>query len=306
MPIWRFGNDRGAAARALLLAEALFEGPQARNRSVPFALEYRVCGVGLFARNETDVVPALYIETEGASAPLSAVGWRDVPDAYSALTAVFGENLEGIGEVVAVRVPSTTLHTSPGDITSVAGQSGLLGAPVTWSGGSGYLTAGHVGQANGMSAADSGGAKIGNVVFVRTGSSATAGGCATFSVDVAVIGLTSGVTQLNTRGISGTAVPSPRAPVVVFTRSGNKPAVIYGAAQWWWVSRAQLALTQIYISGSAVTKKGDSGGPVVLAKSPGSVIGHVIGGNNVLSCFQDADHQLAEIRTDPAFSSISI
>jgi hypothetical protein len=305
MPVWQFGNDRGAAARALLLAEALFEGPRGGSRNVPFAWEYKVCGVGLFARNETNVVPALFVETAGPVSELSALNWNNVAEAGAALRAVFGTNLEWLGEVVAVRVPPTLLHANPGDGVRVLKNTGLLGSAVTWKGGRGYLTAGHVAQGSGNAVHDSRGSKLGDVVFIRTGSSAVSGGCTSSSVDVAVIESAPGVTVLSA-GISGTGMASPRAAVNVYTASGPVGALIYAATQWWWMSGMGVALTQVYLSGSSVTGSGDSGGPVTLSASPNVVIGHVVGGNAVLSCFQDVDHQLAEIRGDPAFSTIAI
>lgn len=305
MPVWQFGNDKGAAARAALLAEALFEGPRGESRKAPFAWEYKICGVGLFARNATNVVPALFVETTGAVNQLSVLNWSNDAEASAALTAVFGTNRQWLGEVVAVRVPPTLHHAGPGDGITVLGKTGLLGSAVKWAGGHGYLTAGHVAQAKGNAVFDSGGSKLGNVVFIRTGSSAVSGGCTSSSVDVAVIDLGPGIPVL-TAGISRTGMASPRASVDVYTASGPQVALIYAATQWWWMSGAGVALTQVYLSGSSITSPGDSGGPVTLSASPNLLIGHVVGGNAVLSCFQEVDHQLAEIRGDPTFSTITI
>ncbi len=305
MPVWQFGNDRGAAARAALLAEALFEGPTGANRTAPFAWEYKICGVGLFARNETNVVPALFVETTGPVSQLSALNWNDVAEANAALTAVFGPNLNWLGEVVAVQVPPTLAHTAPGDSIIVLANTGLLGSAVTWAGGQGYLTAGHVAQAKGNIVYDNARSKIGKIVFIRTGNSAVAGGCSSSSIDVAIIATVPGAPIVK-GGISATGTPFPRAAVMVYTATGHKPGFIYAATQWWWMSGMSVALTQVYLSGSSITTHGDSGGPVTLSTSPNRVIGHIVGGNAVLSCFQDVDHQLAEIRGDPTFSTIVI
>jgi hypothetical protein len=176
---------------------------------------------------------------------------------------------------------------------------------VKWGGGHGYLTAGHVAQAKGNAVYDSTGSKLGDVVSVRTGSSAVLGGCTSSSVDVAVIDPAPGIPAV-TAGITGTGTASPHANVNVHTALGPKAALIYAATQWWWMSGAGVALTQVYLSGTSVTTPGDSGGTVTLSASPHVLIGHVVGGNAVLSCFQEVDHQLAEIRGDPTFSTITI
>jgi hypothetical protein len=263
--------------------------------------------VGLFARNETNVVPALFVETTDAVNELTVLNWNDDAQASTALTAVFGTNLRWRGEVVAVRVPPTLFHAvRPGARITVPGKPpGLLGSAVKWAGGHGYLTAGHVVHAKGNAVYDSGGSKLGNVVFIRTGSSAVSGGCTSSSVDVAVIDLGPGIPFV-TAGISGTGTASLCATVDVGTASGPKAALIYAATQWWWMSGMGVALTQVYLSGSSVTSPGDSGGPVTLSASPNLLIGHVVGGNTLLSCFQEVDHQLAEIRGDPTFSTITI
>jgi hypothetical protein len=252
-------------------------------------------------------VPALFVETPDAVNELLALNWNDDAQASSALTAVFGTNLQWLGELVAVRVPPTLPHACPGDGITVAGNTGLLGSAVRWAGGHGFLTAGHVAQAMGNAVFDSVGSNLGNVVFVRTGSSAVSGGCTSSSVDVAVIRLRAGI-PVQTAGITGTGTASPRASVHVYTALGPRPhpALIYAATQWWWMSGLGVALTQVYLSGSGVTNPGDSGGPVTLSAYPNLVVGHVVGGNAVLSCFQEVDHQLAEIRGDPTFSTITI
>jgi hypothetical protein len=307
MAVWEFGDNREAAGRALLLAAALLDGPRNTDRpeAGPFGWRFRICGVGLFAR-QTEVVPAVYIERESVF-ELAALNWREAPEVVAALRAAFGENLDWVGDnVVAVPVSSTFLHADPGDPLHVLKMNGQFGAPVTWGAGKGFLTAGHVGQKVNMSVDDGSGKRLGTVVFVRTANAIQPQGCAGSSVDVAVVALDPGVPQGNRLKIVSTTVPAPYGAVEVHTRSGVKPARVSGAARWWYVSGKGVTLTEIYLSGGGVTAYGDSGGPVMEAGWGGRIIGHIVSGGAAISCFQDIDHQLAEIRKDPAFATIRL
>ncbi len=308
MALWEFGSDRDAAGRALLFAAALLDGPRGTDFTevAPFGWKHRICGVGLVAKDQTQVVPALFIERTDPIFELSALDWREVPEARNGLREAFGANLDWVGNVVAVPVAPSSLHARSGGPVNVLGQNGQLGAPVTWDGDSGYLTAGHVGQLVNENAYDENGVNFGRVVFVRTASPIQPQGCAGSSVDVAVIRLNRDLPHNNNLLIASIAAPQPDGRVEVHTRRGVKIAQIYGAARWWYVSGGRVTLTEVYLSSRGVTQAGDSGGPVLLAGATGQIIGHIVSGGTATSCFQDIAHQLSEIRKDPNFQAIRL
>ncbi|MGB8032046.1 MAG: hypothetical protein WCF30_20535 [Terracidiphilus sp.] len=249
-------------------------------------------------------MPALFFEQKDHPiTQLSARHWREFPLAGAALRDAFGENLDWVGDAVAVPVSPSSLHALPGGPVRVMAQNGELGAPVTWNGCNGYLTAGHVGQSLNEEAYDENHGNIGKVVFVRTANAIQPQGCAGSSVDVAIIKLYPGL-QHGYRYSIG--IPQPNDTVVVHTRRGMEIAQIYGAARWWYVSKVGVTLTEVYLSSRGVTEEGDSGGPVLLARSKGQIIGSIVSGGTATSCFQDIAHQLSEIRKDPNFQNIRL
>jgi hypothetical protein len=256
--------------------------------------------VGLFAQNATQVVPCIYFEQPGIVHDLIAQPVTTFPGIVDALGKVFGP-LPWSNSIYAAAVSSTEMHGHPGDYVKCT-VPGQLGAPVTWKGKRGFLTAGHVGGAVKTLAYDAAGKQIGTVVFSLN----PPAGAKSTGVDVAVIELPAGVTPGNKLGIKTAKVPQPNAAVVVHTRKGPQNAQIYGANHWWYASGSGVTYTEVYLSNAGVTAGGDSGGPVLLSGTPGGIIGHIVCGGAATSCFQDIDHQLNAIGNDPAFNGIAI
>ncbi len=304
MALWEFSRNREVAGRALVISAGLMQGPRGAdfNRYGPFGAQFGICGVGVVYLEEySNLIPAVFYLGEPSP---RLFRWNDNSSVVEALRAAFGNDLDWVRDTAAIPVLPTELLARPGEDIDGPFLSGLFGAPVTWAGKQGFLTAGHVADATGSNIADKAGNSIGQAVFVRKGQAIQPQGCNSSSVDVGVIELNTGVAQSNNLGIRTSAIPKPNSAVDVHTSNGVKPAKINGAASWWWVSAQQVVLTELYLSG-AVTVSGDSGGPVLLQGGNGEIIGHVVAGGTV-SCYQDIDHQLAEIRKDPAFQNISI
>jgi hypothetical protein len=305
MSLWGFGATTDAVGRALLLAEGLRRGPPGWDvKGGPFGVRFGICGVGLFSRSANNVLPSLFINSGTTLHELAEQPLAEFPGAREALYRVFQDSPELLkADILAVPVSPTFSQISSGDLVSVNGIRGQLGAPVKWQTSSGYLTAGHVGQSNKLVVHDHLMSSIGTVVYVLDPLSSPT---LSNGVDVAVIELNQGMTHGAPPAITATAIPTANAAVDVYTQSGVRSAQIYGSAAWWYAASSKVTYTDVYLSGTGVTKGGDSGGPVLLSGNPTHIIGHVVCGGSATSCFQDVDHQLAAIRNNPSFSTIGL
>jgi hypothetical protein len=310
MWLWEFGAPLETAARALLLSEGLYQGPTLGETgewsSVPFAFNYGITGVGLYARKPNEIVPSVY--TVG-SPDVKEMTWTAFPNEgpfYEAVTQVFGPDPGWIlKDVIVVQTGRLELQTDPGDPiqTSVTGQ---LGAPVQWGTSRGFLTAGHVGKRVGTIVQDSALNTVGTVVFAidPTGNGATP------EIDVAVVEVAAGQAWGNSLGITGAAVARASAAIDIYRRSHPNPvpSMIQGGKAWCVVSPPGAPLTTlnaVYLSSAGVTASGDSGGPVML-QGTATMIGHVAAGGPATSCIQDVRHQIRKIKSNPAFRTIRI
>lgn len=310
MWLWEFGAPIETAARALLLAEGLYEGPTLGESgewsNVPFGFTYGITGVGLYARGPNDIVPSIY--TVG-SPELKEMIWTPFPTFspfYEAVARVFGTELDWIlKDVIVVQTGRLELQADPGDPIQTSTDTGQLGAPVRWGPSCGYLTAGHVGKSVGTAIDDPALHTVGTVVYAAdpTGKGATP------EIDVAVVEVPSR-SWGNRLGITGAAVARGLAAVDVYQRFNPKPipSTIQGGKSWFVTSPPGAPLTTlnaVYLTSTGVTSGGDSGGPVMLSGTS-TMIGHVVAGGPNTSCIQDVRHQLRKIKSNPAFKAIRI
>ena len=311
MWLWEFGASVETAGRALLLSEGLYHGPLTGEFNepfeVPFALNYGITGVGLYALSSSEIVPCLYTPGSLDVSELTPHPFQLGGPFFEAILQVFGKDFEWIvRDLIVVETGPMELQYDPGDPIQTTTHTGQLGAPVQWGSSRGFLTAGHVGQKSGTTITDASLRKVGSVVYALdpTGKSATPG------IDVAVVEVPYGTPWGNTLGITGTSVATPLAAIDVYRRSTPNPVAssVRSKADWWVVtapSTPSTTLRAIYLSSTGVTSGGDSGGPVLLQGTT-KIIGHVAAGGAAASCIQDVRRQLRKIKSDPTFSSIHI
>jgi hypothetical protein len=328
MALWSFGESPLLSARALFLAEALYHGPSregAPGPDIPFGARYGIYGVGLasffggFAEAfgvcmlmEEQLVPpplASDLAYEGDSDMMvmpvvRAVALREVAAASDPMGQLFGERinspeLEWLNSVAVLAVPAPAPNFSPGD-KIYATQQGLAGTPVSWSGGHGFLTAGHVGAMR--TAVADGSGQVGTVVFC---SDPTSHG-KSVEADVAVVELTKGVRMHTSPAVTGSLRPASSCDVDVYTQTGPTTISLMGDLKWLFMPATNGTYGEVYMSTSGVTVGGDSGGPV-FRQGSSELIGHVVGSSGTAtSYFQSVDYQIDEIRKNPTFANIRL
>jgi hypothetical protein len=334
MWLWEFGASMDVAARALLLAEGLYQGPEPESQSettasVPFGLSYGICGVGLYAlptghaaskskgsilfppfTARENIVPCLFVTAGPGLERLVTQPLATFAPAGAAITAVFGEEYTTwTSDVVVAPVSPMRPQADPGDPVQTS-KTGQLGAPVSWGGGKGYLTAGHVGLSVGSVVYDDAGSRIGSIVYADdptgVGSTAAPG------IDVALVDLDSGIPWGNSLGIASAAVAKGLDNVDVYTRaslkSGPTMVSLCSKSEWFIVDdppTPPTALRGVYLSSNGVTAAADSGGPVLLNGTK-SIIGHIGAGGSNTSCFQDIRRQLRRIKSNSIYKAITL
>jgi len=328
MSLWNFGNSPLLSSRAMFLAEALLRGPDAgvgEAQKAPFCAQYGVFGAGLasfFGGFEGAFGVCILMDERLVPGPLfedtfrEAQEWdvltvpvvralplTDVANAVQMMETLFGPlytspELGWIKSVAILAVPTPELNLVIGDQVSTT-LSGLVGAPVAWSGNHGFLTAGHLGS-KGTVVSDSV-STIGTIVF--SSDPATKGGAS--SADVAVVELSGGPVT-GSRPVTGIVHPGPAAEVDIHTQTGVQTISLMGETPYLNIPNYGMFGGPIYFTTSGVTRLGDSGGPV-FEKGGTRLIGHVLGSSQgATSYFQDIQYQVSEIRQDPTFASLQV
>jgi hypothetical protein len=227
----------------------------------------------------------------------------EVANALELMQVLFGDllaspELEWLRSVAVLSVPTPEPNLAPGDQIA-ASLSGLAGAPVTWSGKRGLLTAGHVG-AKGAAVSDAS-STVGTIVFSSDPSKKRG----VISSDVAVVELASGTLLGGMPAVSGILHPAPAADVDIYTQRGVQTISLMGQTPYLNIPNYGM-FGDVYFTVSGVTQLGDSGGPV-FERGGGRLIGHVVGSSGpATSYFQDIGYQLQEIRNDPTFATLRI
>lgn len=302
-------EDASEVGHAMLLAQALIDGPpeagprtfcyattaQAdsvdNRKSIPFGARFGVRGVGVIAV-DSRLHAAILQYSEGGPASMGKLA--EATDLHSAVKYVLRGGFDAVADAMVLRVSEPEFEAVPGDTVSAA-LTGTAGAQLSWGNGlDGIFTAGHVGKSSGAGASVAG--TKGSVVLAldptNHGKPPEA--------DVAVVQLPSAV-QAATR-ITWTTTAAPGDSVTVTTRGGaTVPATIMGQLQWLWLPNSQCTCGHVYMTTAHVTRKGDSGAPVLKS---GGLVGHVIGASvGVATYIQLIDYQLQEIRNQSGFSS---
>lgn len=291
MSLWDFARLGGSedlqeAAWALLLSNALL----ASVRDDTFAL---TPGAGLIW-HQSRLHPVILADwTRGAQvSPGAVVQLGSAPAIAARVNQVLRASPIWLKNVLVFGMKPAEFQLAPGDgITSP--NVGRVGCQVSWSTGSGFVTAGHVAPSVGSNVSDSTGS-IGTVVWANDPASHGV----TIEPDVAVI---ESAVALGSP-IARSVVAGP-ASVVTVVSSGTS-ATIMGFNHFLYLPSQNATCGDTYFTTSAVTVAGDSGGPVMLGSD---AIGHVVGASPGVSSFvQAVDYQLREAASRGGISGLGL
>jgi len=302
------GEDANAVGQAMLLAQALMDGPpeagprtycyttprSVNSKSEPFGARFGVRGVGVISADRRLHAAILQYSSD---APLTPEPLAQVQDLHSAVRYAIRGGFEAVANAMVVRISEPELQAAPGDAVSAA-LKGTAGVQLNWGSGlDGILTAGHVGKSSGIKATVAGAS--GSVVLALDPTNHGASP----EADVSVIQLPSAVPA--TSRITSTTTAGPGDSVTIATRSGTSvSATIMGQMQWLWLPKSSCTCGHVYMTTKYVTSQGDSGAPV---RKGGDLIGHVIAASVGMTTYiQLIDYQLQEIKRNAAFSAANL
>ncbi len=174
--------------------------------------------------------------------------------------------------------------------TISASTHGSAGCALSWIGGHGFATAGHVAPTIGQTVYEAG-AAVGTVLWANDPNNTGANP----EADFAVVELDPGASFSTTNApyITGAA----HDPLSFVSGAGHPPpatpATIMGYCVSWALPSYNATLGEAYLTSQQISASGDSGAPVHLAS--GELIGHVVGASpGILTIVQDLDFQLQE------------
>ena len=244
---------------------------------------FPVSGVGLIS-HEGAIRPMIALQYFSDQTPNIVRPINEIPDFYGVYEQILGPEL--LTEVYALMLAPPEPFAASGDaITSP--NSGRVGCAVSWNGGSGFLTAGHVAPTKGAGVFDRR-TSLGSVVYVSN----PAGGGTAPMADVAVVELPAGTKLSSTFG-ARVAAPANSTVTVQNGRGGASGNVFAFCTFNYW-AKVGGTYGDTYITDRAVSVGGDSGSAVTDAA--GNLVGTLVGGTKTNSYIQDVQYQIGQIR----------
>ena len=241
-----------------------------------------VPGAGLLLF-EDRLVPFVFADSEASGlAPGVTLDLQSSP----LIREIVANALEGVPEwasfIRVLPIATPLRQAAPG--SQISGpQVGTIGTQVSWSTGTGFLTAGHVAPSVSAKVYEAN-SHIGYVAWAND----PAGHGAAIEPDVAVIELLAGVTIASP--IPSAAAAGPAASISVL--STGAAGSVMGLSHFLHMGHQNATCGDTYFTTSQMTTGGDSGGPVMLGSD---VIGHVVGASpGITSFIQDVQYQLRE------------
>jgi hypothetical protein len=267
------GGDRlELAARAALLADII----RASYPRHPLLL-----GAGLV--DDRGLSPAVIIAEDPKQFESGIYRLREISDAYGLIGRALGAEPEWLSDAVAFVIPSPELYVSAGDGIS-SPNIGTVGCQAAWTGGHGFLTAGHVAPTVNQTVFN-GRTQLGTVRFASN----PANGGTTIGADVAVVELASGQSFT---GLGQAVAAGPKTSVTV-KAAKSVSGTIMGFCSFIYWPRANGTYGDTYLTTGAVSTGGDSGSAVVDQNN--DVVGMVIGGTAKVTTFiHDVRYQVAQ------------
>lgn len=210
--------------------------------------------------------PVVLVSAEDADHEAGLFRLTEVKSAWNTLSGALQSEPEWLNEVGAFIAPFPEVHGTPGDNISIPAV-GRMGCGVSWNGGNGFVTAGHIALARGRDVY-SGGTKVGTVKFVRN--PATSG--AAPEADVGIVESSAG-TVFSSR-LAGTSLCRPNDPVIIH-KSRQTTASIMGLCSYLYISKINGTYGDTYFTRQCATVPGDSGSAVAIGTE---VVGIVVAG----------------------------
>jgi hypothetical protein len=253
-----------------------------------YPLSHFLLGAGLVTdgnkfqpANSSDLYPMVVVSQElsGFDANIYLLG--QVRDALGMVIDALGTEPSWLLQARAVVIPSPEAHASAGGSIS-SPNVGSVGCQASWTGGNGFLTAGHVAPTVNQNVFD-GRTQLGTVRFANN----PANGGTAATADVSVVELSSG---LSFSPMLGKAVAAgPNAGVTV-KNSGSQKGTIMGFCSFLYWPKVNGTYGDTYLTTSAISTGGDSGCAVV--DGNGDVVGMIVGGASKMTTFiQDVRYQ---------------
>jgi hypothetical protein len=284
-------TDLDDVARATLLADRMLFGQDWVRRTA--------FGIGLATDPNKVLCMMILADQTTRMHGLEGDGPRplsEVRELYAAISRLFSSSEKStpppwLGRVWVTPTLPPELHAAASEdvSSSPSGRSGKIGTNVTWSGGAGYLVAGHVAdQPPGASARDN----AGNSGTVNYRCDPSGQGNSILD-DVAVVDF--GTTAKRFTSLATNL--GPNTVVTVQTSRNGKPysatTTIKGALKYSFFNAQNGTWGELYYCSPLVTHHGDSGAPVELKQA---LVGHVVAGSSY-TYIQDAVFQLKQIRS---------
>jgi hypothetical protein len=208
------------------------------------------------------------------------------------LSNAIGEFPDWLGEVLAWTLPAPDPQVAMGGDILHGVMRGTRGFDVSWNGGAGFLTAGHVAPASKGKVFD---ARFSFVGEVQAFSDPRGSGNAP-AADAAVIEWHSTYTN-RPQAAQLNAVPARGGdPLSLQLRTGPQPSAVNAFAPYWLSSTIAGTYGDVYATTQCVSAPGDSGAAVINAN--GDAVGTVVAGAPPFTTLvQDVSYQLSGIRT---------
>jgi hypothetical protein len=275
------GRERfDVAERAALISSAL-------QSSLP-APEFLIgAGLGMFQGELRPIVLVAQELTRVSQPGMYALS--EIDDAWGAVVNVLGgqPEPEWLRFTGAFVLPSPVPYVAPGGSIS-SPNIGTVGCQASWTGGNGFLTAGHV-AATARAQVFDGRTLLGTVKWAHD----PAGGGTAPQADISVVELPPGIAFTGALGAAAAAGPNTSVTVCAGARAAGIIMALCTFVYW---PRIRGTYGDTYLTTTNISSGGDSGSAVV--DSHNNVVGLVVGGSaNATTFIQDINYQIAQARS---------
>jgi hypothetical protein len=224
-------------------------------------------------------------EDVGRQRPLS-----EVEADYARIRDLLGGEPEWLKGVVLWLLPDPDPQLALGSDILHGLNQGTRGFDVTWTGGSGFLTAGHVAPAMSARIDDLAGTKVGEVVAFQD----AYGTGTTPSCDAAVVEWDAGKAPAIAPPSRSTAAATATTTLTIHLSRGTPTIAVTACASFWHSTRISGTYAQVYATATCVTVGGDSG--AAAEDRSRNAIGTVVAGiAGVTTLVQDVRYQISSL-----------
>jgi hypothetical protein len=244
----------------------------------------RILGAGL-VMSQNELHPFVVIAQENTDTSPGMRPLSQVRDAWEFIESILGSPPDWLSSMWAFVIPSPEPYIAAGDPIS-SPNIGTVGCQASWTGGAGFLTAGHVAPTAGVGVFN-GRVRLGTVKYANN----PAGSGTAPQADISVVELPAGTTFTPRLGTAAAA--SPNSSVIVRSATVARGTIMALCSFVYW-PRIGGTYGDSYLTTTAISAGGDSGSAVVDANT-NAVIGLVVGGSAGMTTFiQDVRYQVAQ------------